>query len=263
MSYRILINDHDIHNYFVYTNHTNVECMMHLHMSMEFILVTDGTLNVTIGNHEYAIPKGYGAFAAPFEPHQFQSRETNNCIVLIFQKEAAPHYFDYLATHTAQTHLFPFPQDSLVLIKHILSDGVTHTPFKAQAILAPMFYSMDAHCNFSAAKPLRDDLLVRASKYLNAHFAENVTLESTAKALGLHPVTLSKTFAQKARINFNTYLNYLRCSHAAALLRNSDTTCTEAAYASGFGSIRSFNRAFRLIYEVTPTEFKTAHGRNG
>lgn len=259
MPYRILINDHNIHNLFAYSDHTNVQCDMHLHMSMEFILVTEGTLNMTIGNHEYSITQGFGAFVAPFEPHQFRSKQPNNCIVLIFQKESAPHYFDYLSTHTAKSHVFSYSQDALALIKHTLDDNIAHTPFKAQAILAPIFYCMSECCNFAATQYLRDDLLVKASEYLNAHYTENVTLESTAKALGVHPVTISKTFAQKARVNFNNYLNYLRCTHAAALLQNPEFTCAEAAFSSGFGSIRSFNRTFRLIYDVTPLQFKATH----
>ena len=93
-------------------------------------------------------------------------------------------------------------------------------------------------------------------EYMEEHFSEEIDLETVAKAVGQHPTPLSKAFSSKTGIKFNFYLQYIRCSHAARLLQSSDMGIAEAAFSSGFGSIRSFNRAFKSIYEVTPSSYR-------
>ncbi|MBO5105479.1 MAG: helix-turn-helix transcriptional regulator [Clostridia bacterium] len=57
-------------------------------------------------------------------------------------------------------------------------------------------------------------------------------------------------------MNFNSALNQMRCSQAAMMIRREHKTISEIAYATGFGSIRSFNRAFMEVYKTTPNEFR-------
>jgi AraC-like DNA-binding protein len=92
---------------------------------------------------------------------------------------------------------------------------------------------------------------------MEAHFADDINLCDVARAVGQHPSTLSKAFSGKTGIKFNFYLQYIRCSHAARMLQSSDVSITEAALSSGFGSIRSFNRAFKIIYDITPSQYRS------
>ena len=88
------------------------------------------------------------------------------------------------------------------------------------------------------------------------HFKEEISLSSVAEALGIHPVTVSKSFSKYAGVGFNYYVQYLRCVYAAELITNTAMSLTEIAYESGFGSVRSFNRAFRGLYGITPEEYR-------
>ena len=94
---------------------------------------------------------------------------------------------------------------------------------------------------------------------MNNHATEKITREEVAKAAGIHPTTLSNFFSKYSYSNFNTLLNQMRCSYAiSAMRRDKKLSFSEIAYASGFGSIRSFNRAFLELYNMTPTEFKSS-----
>ena len=99
-------------------------------------------------------------------------------------------------------------------------------------------------------------ILEKILGYIDAHFREELTLETVARAVGVHPVTLSKSFSKLAGVGFHDYLQYSRCSYAANLIRTSELNLSEIAYESGFGSIRSFNRAFRTVFRVTPTQYR-------
>ena len=60
----------------------SVSFPLHIHRSMEFVLVTEGVLTMYIGSKEYIIPKGHGVFIEPYEPHSFNSKEENTCIIM-------------------------------------------------------------------------------------------------------------------------------------------------------------------------------------
>ena len=55
-------------------------------------------------------------------------------------------------------------------------------------------------------------------------------------------------------IGFSDFINTLRVEHACELLEKG-RSITDVAFASGFSSIRSFNRLFSRNMGMTPTEF--------
>ena len=104
--------------------------------------------------------------------------------------------------------------------------------------------------------PISYEACHRAISYMCLHFTEPLSLSSVARAVGMHPVTLSKLFADRLGLYFHSYLQYLRCSHALGLIRGGNATLTEVAYSAGFGSIRSFNRAFLAVYGKRPSDYR-------
>ena len=62
----------------------------------------------------------------------------------------------------------------------------------------------------------------------------------------------SKTFHR----NFNQYLNDARLSYACTRLVNSGDTILDICLDSGFDSQRTFNRAFKERYRITPSEYR-------
>ena len=257
MNPSILLRDEHISYLFASAQHRNVECISHLHHSMEIILVTEGALFMNINGQDYRIPAGCAAFVPSFEAHAFHSPETNHCYVLMFLKELLPQFFDFLQKNEPCSHLFSFSTESAAMVrKYLPKDTGDMDRFHALAILAPLVCDIWEQCCFSPRIHRQDDAFYKTIAYMNEHFTEDISLDTTAKAVGIHPVTLSRMFSEKFRNNFPAYLNYLRCSHAAILLKNSNTTCSEIAYQAGFGSIRSFNRTFHTIYGITPTAFR-------
>ena len=62
-------------------------------------------------------------------------------------------------------------------------------------------------------------------------------------------------------MNFCDYINSLRLVDAVNMLGNENASITEIAYASGFSTLRTFNRAFLKYYGVTPSEYKRIKNR--
>lgn len=247
----------DISMDFRWATHTNVECVRHLHPHLEIIEVTEGVLNIRVGSSDYVIPAGQGVFVSAFEPHEFHSEQNNRCRVLMFSPELVATFFEALRGKRTESHIFAVSEASRAVSDSILSgDGGTLGTLEAQALLYPVCLDALRGCTFKEAKRIVDSSAERAFEYMNAHFAESISLDGVARAVGLHPVTLSKMFSKKIGVGFNDCIRYLRCHHAAYLISGSNATFTEIAYSCGFGSVRSFNRSFRAVYGITPGEYR-------
>ncbi len=249
--------DGNVQYLFASARHTNVQCATHMHVTMEIVMVTHGCLTMTIDGKSYHIQQGQGAFVPPFATHSFTSAEENRCHVLMFSKILVPYFMESLQYNAPQTHVFPVSRSCM----EIAEECLPHTKnapdcITAQAVLAPLCLQIQKHCQFNKrTKPLQDTLTI-ALEYMDHHFTEELTLTNVAQAIGVHPVTLSKLFSRHCGVNFNFYLQYLRCSHAANLIKSKQISFSDAALSSGFGSIRSFNRAFQSIYGLTPSQYR-------
>jgi YesN/AraC family two-component response regulator len=90
--------------------------------------------------------------------------------------------------------------------------------------------------------------------YCIEHYTEPITLDSVSRALHLNKYYISHVFKERMDIGFADFISSLRVEHACSLLKK-DSSITEVAYASGFSSIRTFNRQFVRKMATTPTEY--------
>lgn len=247
----------DVPFLFASARHRNVECVRHMHATMEIIIVTDGMLEMTVGDRIYSVPKRCGVFVPPFVPHSFHSPQSNDCHVLMFSRELVSYFFELLKSHEPNSHIFAVSTASFLLSEEILPNEANTTDYVcAQALLAPLCRDIFNGCNFQRRCHPQNGCLTAAMEYMEAHFQEDIDLEHVARAIGYHPSTLSKAFPKETGIKFNLYLQYIRCSNAARLIQSREMNLSEIAFSSGFGSIRSFNRAFKAFHGVTPSEYK-------
>lgn len=237
--------------------YTDVECVNHLHGNIEIIIIHEGTLKIKLNHLEFDVEAGSAIIASSFKMHQFISQKTNRSQVIIFSGELLPYFAKHLDFNKIVSPIFKPSAESLALIKKILPDGCSNPDYiHLQAVLSCLACDICEQCEFVPRKNYDSEPLSIAIDYIHTHFSEDISLESVAKEVGIHPVTLSKNFAANVNTNFNTYLNLLRCSNAANLLQCKSNTISEVAFLSGFGSIRSFNRSFIKVFHVTPTQYR-------
>lgn len=92
--------------------------------------------------------------------------------------------------------------------------------------------------------------------YINKHCTENLTLDDIAETAGFSKYHFSRLFKQFTGNSFYKYLNLHRIMYAEKLLINPEASVTEVALLSGFNSISSFIRMFKICKDCTPTEFR-------
>lgn len=111
-------------------------------------------------------------------------------------------------------------------------------------------------CELEERKELNDNIIIQIFDYCKQNFRSDITLNDVANALFVSKSYISHIFCCKLKINFRSYINIIRINEAASLMRQDNITITEAAQQSGFGSIRTFNRAFLKHMGTTPKEYK-------
>ncbi|MBT1710005.1 AraC family transcriptional regulator [Fulvivirgaceae bacterium PWU5] len=91
-------------------------------------------------------------------------------------------------------------------------------------------------------------------------YLENtITLKSIANSLSTSPRELSQVINEGAQMNFSEFVNQYRIAKAKALLTDpqyGQEKIETIAYDCGFGTVTSFNIAFKLATQMTPSQYR-------
>lgn len=101
--------------------------------------------------------------------------------------------------------------------------------------------------------------LMALCSYIHEHCTEDLCLDDAAALAGFSKYHFTRLFKNHTGVSFYKYLNQKRIEHAEKLLVDPDLSITEVALQSGFSSLSSFIRMFKLINDCTPTEFRNLH----
>src|SRR5699024_2067171 len=101
-----------------------------------------------------------------------------------------------------------------------------------------------------------DDELTRVLSYVQEHFTRPINRATVARALGMRPESVSRVFSQTGGENFSAFLQHLRVGHAVELLQGTKLSATDIGRLSGFESYRTFARAFRAAFAMSPGAYR-------
>jgi AraC-like DNA-binding protein len=93
-------------------------------------------------------------------------------------------------------------------------------------------------------------------EHISRHFAERLTVADAAALARLNEAQFARVFKKAAGVTLVAYLNHVRLSNAARLLR--ETTLSIAAIANevGFADQSYFDRRFKASFGQSPKEFR-------
>lgn len=100
------------------------------------------------------------------------------------------------------------------------------------------------------------DRLSNVYKYVQAHFREEISLDTISGISNLTPQSFCRLFKKRTGKSFVEYLNEIRIATACKYLLNSDWTISEVAYHCGYKTVSNFNKLFKNITGYSPTAYK-------
>lgn len=233
----------------------------HLHEAIEIIYVTDGTVELGVGQELFHMEKGDFAIVFPNVIHHYQvfGSGKNRAIYLFLEPSLTPGFYEDLQKYSPQYPIISNGKvhadiiNSIKALVHLEEYNGMIIQAYAQIILAHVFSDMKMIDKEAVGG---DDIIYCSVEYVAKNFKEEISLDKMAFDLGVSKYVLSRLFAKTFHCNFNKYINDVRINYAVAALENTKESITNICLDAGFASQRTFNRVFKERYKVTPKEYR-------
>lgn len=238
----------------------------HLHEAIEIIYVTDGTVELGVGQELFHMEQGDFAIVFPNVIHHYQvfGQGENKAIYLFLDPSLTTNFYEELQNSSPSYPIIEKAEvhEDIVNSVKALVNNIDCSPMIIRAyvhvILAHVFSDMDIVDKEAIGG---DDIIYCAVEYIAKNFKENIHLEKMAYDLAVSKYVLSRMFAKTFHCNFNKYLNGIRLNYVISALENNNDSITNICLDSGFESQRTFNRVFKERYKMTPREYRNKmHG---
>ena len=239
-------------------------CKPHFHSSFEILYIIDGEFNVVINDRSAVLCGGDVAISLDCDIHAYTKQVRGKYYVLCIPPMYTAAFMDKIGKKKPES---PFIFNSEITeeihhsLKKIKNSGgndfvvMGHVNVVLGMIIEGIKFSENVHESHEKLLPLK------IISYLSEHFTEDVTLKNVAEELGYNSYYISKFFNGYFKCSFTDYINMLRLRKFVIIQQESDKSITKNALACGFGCIRTFNRAFKKEFGVTPKEYLELTGR--
>lgn len=241
-----------ISEYFCKEMGENFSFPAHIHQSFELITVLEGSMCVHVGAQSYEIEKGEGVLVFPEQIHALSSTQSKHLLV-IFSPDTVSAYYPRHSSEIPQNSKITIPE---YLLSQLLELEPSSSAVKTKAVLYAVCAALDESTEYVKRKTVENGLLRTVFDFIEDNFDKSCTLEDLSRATGYHPSYLSRYFCESTHMSFVSAVNRRRVSKACYLLCNTNKPIIECAYDSGYTSLRSFNRNFKLHVGVSPKEYR-------
>ena len=236
----------------------------HVHDVAEIVCVTEGYLYMTISGKQVTVRPGDIAVSFPAMPHSYDyiSKDIDG-VAMIFSPDTINEFARRFRTMTIASPLVTSeekPAELTAIITKLaeISQQGDH-PLRLGYLHLFLSYLFPAIQLQPLEKQIQSGLSYQVLHYISEHFTEPLSLETTARALGISRIHLSHIFSQQLKINFRQYINTLRIDRACTLLRDPSYTISQIVYLCGYGNPRTFHRAFQAQCGVPPKQYRARY----
>ena len=250
---------------------------LHQHSEIQLSYIVEGQGKLIVANSIHRFGSGDFFVIAGNTPHLFQSEENNrssHMISIFFTEHSFGNGFVEIP-ELAQMRLFlEISGNGLKLIshKHVAKNLMTSLPktkgldkfiyflklikLLTNAETAPL-------ANFTHSKKISNEEGRRMRlvfDYAMNNFSRGIKLNHVADLIHMTPNAFCKFFKQRTNKTYFDFVIELRIEHSCQLTLNSKgLSIAEIAEKSGFASISNFNRKFKKLKGLTPTEYRNNH----
>ncbi|MFC3803942.1 response regulator [Cohnella sp. GCM10012308] len=103
-------------------------------------------------------------------------------------------------------------------------------------------------------------LVDKVHRFIEDNMNDNLSLQTIAAHIGLHPAYLSRVYRAETGNNLSDYILRYRMDLASYLLRSSDKKIYEIAQSIGYQAVPHFIKLFKAFANMTPQEFRDRAG---
>jgi len=157
----------------------------------------------------------------------------------------------------------PIYQAMAELLQRYSQPNVTHFQSGCKASFLQILYYLTQR--FQTSEVLRSefverrqqaDRLARLFEYVQANYAERITVEQAMKLVHMSQSQFMKVFKKVAGMTFVAHVTRIRINHALRLLRETNHTIAEIAAQTGFPDQSYFDRRFKQLFGKSPRQYR-------
>lgn len=93
--------------------------------------------------------------------------------------------------------------------------------------------------------------------HIVTNFRNDITLDEMAALTQMNPSAFSRFFKRVSHKSFSQYLNEVRVGYACKLLMEDKLNISGVGLESGFNNLSNFNRQFKTIKKISPSEYRS------
>ena len=216
----------------------------HWHSEMQLCLVKSGAVYVCLSDKKLELKAGEGCFINSGMLHM---------IAPVEDPDSTYYCIDFLP---ALLSLFP---GSIFEKRYI--DPYVGNPAFAECLMQ-IWLSLLQNFRPDAAKKTvvsraRNDAVARAiMTYVQAHYKEEITIDSIAEAVHYSPGECCRLFKRVTHDTIFSYIRLYRITQASKLLRETGLSVEDIATECGFASASYFISAFKKCLKTTPLRYR-------
>ncbi len=253
---------------------------MHWHPFVELLISLSPGNHVTINFTDYVLNTNDIALIHPGDLHMLDTANepsSDNPFYIVqfpISLLTVLREFSDISTLFQQFHVIrydpanPLSDRMIYLIKKLVDRYFVEEPFAEvhlYTLLLEFYCALGTFCLKHKNRKLRQNeqlnhnmsnLMVEACLYLSQNCTSAITLDDISRHIGLSKSHFEHMFKAYTNMTFIDYLTVERIKKAEGLIANPSMKITDIAFESGFSSVSSFNRAFKKIKQISPTEFR-------
>lgn len=229
----------------------NFSFPQHLHQCFEIIIILSGEMKITVDGRAFLLNKNEALLIFPNQIHELESTDSKH-ILCIFSPRLVQAYFTKIFGKIPQSNKF-CPDSYLINALDKLS--ISSSSAEKKGVLYSLCGQFDRQAEYFDKKTDHEKLLYKIFAFVEENFYTDCSLAKLSQKTGYDYSYLSRHFKKIVGISFNSYVTHYRLSHACYLMENTEQTILQCAYDSGFSSLRNFNRCFKELLKITPTQY--------
>lgn len=256
----------------------------HYHPHYEFVLVTRSTGRRMVGDHIGYFDTDDLVFMGSMLPHvwvndpvylQEKSLDRADALVIHFTEDFLGNGFMNIPEMAGFRRVLKLSERGLALrgktrsrLNKIIKKMPAMSGLERLSSLLIIFDIMSRTKEYDfLASPMfvqnfqysSSDRFRKISGYIMENFNKDISLSEIASVANMGVTTFCNFFREQFRVTFVEYLTTVRIGHACKLLVDEDRrSVVEIAYECGYNNLANFNKQFKKLKKMTPTDYRKA-----
>ena len=242
----------------------------HSHPFYHMLVVESGELQLIAGEEQYTVKSGQCVLIPREMKHSYINLGTveNECLEIKFSIPANAADSKYAEIGFLQT-ANPLAKELAEQIVREYSDLGSLADDAAASYMSALLQVLTMDHRYRKRRDFRfidageySDLSQQVIRYLEEHYAESISLDDVAAAVGYNKSYMCTAFHRNTQITINDCLNMIRIRRAAELITYSDNDLSQIASMCGFSTVSHFNQVFLKHVGTTPGQCRKAYPLN-